>query len=56
MTFLELREATLRLSVDDRCRLLWEITRSLVNFWGGREGSSEYMGINKSNEKDKLII
>ncbi len=47
MTFLELREATLRLSVDDRCRLLWEITRSLVNFWGGREQETEQANIDR---------
>jgi len=47
MTFLELREATLRLSVGDRCRLLWEITRSLVYFWGDHEQETEQANIER---------
>jgi hypothetical protein len=47
MTFLELRKATLQLSVRDRCRLLWEIARSLVNFWGDRKYEIEKANIDR---------
>ena len=47
MTFSELQEATLKLSVSDRCRLLWEIIRSLVSFWGDRQDETEQMEIDQ---------
>lgn len=47
MTFMELREATLLLSVGDRCRLLWEITRSLIYFWGDRKYEIEQANIER---------
>jgi hypothetical protein len=47
MTFLELREATLQLPVRDRWRLLWEIVRSLVDFWGVHKHETEQVNINR---------
>ena len=47
MTFLELREATLKLSVSDRWRLLWEIFRSLVGFRGDHKQETEKSNIDQ---------
>jgi hypothetical protein len=33
--------------VRDRCRLLWEIARSLVNFWGDHKYEIEQANIDR---------
>ena len=47
MTFLEMQKAVLQLSVRDRCRLLWEITRSLLDFWGDRQDKTELANVDR---------